>query len=103
MPSRYEPCGLGQLIALRYGSIPVARLTGGLADTVRDYRDDPGTANGFTFAEFTPQALTSTVARALSLYDQKNQWNGLVSRAMLLDFSWEASTRQYLELFMRMV
>lgn len=103
MPSRYEPCGLGQLIALRYGAIPVVRQTGGLADTIRDYRDGLPDANGFAFSEFTPSALVSTVARALTIYDQKSLWNALVSRAMILDFSWESSARQYLELFQRMV
>jgi starch synthase len=103
MPSRYEPCGLGQLIAMRYGAIPGVRQTGGLADTVRDYRDNSPDANGFAFSDFTPSALVSTVARALSLYDQKSLWNALVSRAMISDFSWESSARQYLELFQRMV
>mgnify|MGYP000913845086 CR=1 FL=1 len=103
MPSRYEPCGLGQLIAMRYGAIPVVRQTGGLADTVRDYKDNSPDTNGFTFPDFTPSALVSTVARALSLYDQKSLWNALVSRAMISDFSWESSARQYLELFQRIV
>lgn len=67
MPSRYEPCGLGQLIALRYGSIPVARRTGGLADTIVDPDDDPQRANGFLFAELSPLGMMTALDRALDL------------------------------------
>lgn len=95
MPSRYEPCGLGQLIAMRYGTIPVVRRTGGLADTVEDAgpRLDRGT--GFTFDEYSPDALRGVLERAVAACARPTAWHRLRLRAMARDFSWEASAAQY--------
>ncbi len=98
MPSRYEPCGLGQLIALRYGAVPVVRRTGGLADTVTDPLEDPA-ANGFTFTPFSAEALLAALDRALAVYRVGEKWRELMRRGMTQDFSWERAARRYGELY----
>jgi starch synthase len=95
MPSRYEPCGLGQLIALRYGTVPVVRATGGLADTVFEAADGAEVQNGFRFEDYRAVGLLATLARALLAYRDKPTWKGLVTRGMECDFSWSASARKY--------
>jgi starch synthase len=97
VPSRYEPCGLVQLIAMRYGCIPIVHNTGGLRDTVVDYREPKGT--GFVFDVADPEALAHAVDRALETYRDKRRWRALQRRAMAADHSWESSARQYIELF----
>jgi starch synthase len=102
VPSRFEPCGLTQLYALRYGAPPLVRRTGGLADTVVDasparLRDK--TATGFMFDEATPQALAATLARAAAIYRSRPRWRQLMRTAMTRDFSWNQSARQYVELY----
>jgi len=99
MPSRYEPCGLGQLIALRYGTIPIARRTGGLADTVLDY--DPRTwhGTGFLFEDYSVDALLAAVRRALSVYRSPERFPSLLQDAMAGDFSWERAAGRYLLLY----
>jgi starch synthase len=99
MPSHYEPCGLGQLIALRYGTIPLVRKTGGLADTVTDPGEDPRQANGFTFSEPSAEALLGALDRALSLYGDRRAWLSLVRRGMVQNFSWTHSAQQYLKIY----
>ncbi|GBD39059.1 Glycogen synthase [bacterium HR37] len=99
MPSRFEPCGLGQMIALRYGSIPVVRGTGGLLDTVIDYTVDKKRGNGFVFHEFSKVSLLDALVRAVSVYENQVEWRELVRRAMNEDFSWGSSSRKYLELY----
>jgi len=100
MPSRFEPCGLGQLISLRYGTIPIVRFTGGLADTVNDYNQDTGSGNGFGFYEYSGKELLNTIKRAIQLYREKpGQWESLVRNAMELDFSWARSGVEYLQLY----
>lgn len=102
MPSRFEPCGLNQLYSLRYGTLPVVRRTGGLADTVIDADATAraaGTATGFVFTETTPAALAEALRRALQLYPQTQAWKQLVQTAMRQDFSWKRSAGQYLELY----
>ncbi|MBI4491802.1 MAG: glycogen synthase GlgA [Chloroflexi bacterium] len=99
MPSRFEPCGLGQLISLRYGTLPVVRATGGLADTVQDYDPEAQTGTGFVFRAYNPFALTIAFARALEAYHQPATWRGLMARAMARDVSWSASARRYQELY----
>ena len=99
MPSRYEPCGLGQLIALRYGTVPVARQTGGLADTIRDYDHLQSEGTGFLFADYTPSALQNAVKRALCVYANKGRMGKLVADAMREDFSWGRSAEKYLALY----
>ncbi len=98
MPSHYEPCGLGQLIALRYGSIPLVRRTGGLADTICDADTDPQ-GNGFVFKTPSARALLTALDRALQRYHNHEDWAGLVQRAMAGDFSWERSAQRYVEVY----
>lgn len=100
MPSRFEPCGLGQIISLRYGTIPVVRATGGLAETIIDYDADNIEGNGFSFEEFSVTAFRKTLQRAVNVY--KNEpvvWRELVNRALESEFSWKKPSRAYLELY----
>jgi starch synthase len=99
MPSRFEPCGLGQLISLRYGTVPVVRAVGGLADTVRDFDADPRHGNGFSFAAYTRAGFSGALARALRLYRHADRWRELTVRGMREDHSWQASARKYVELY----
>jgi starch synthase len=99
MPSRYEPCGLGQLIALRYGTAPVVRRTGGLADTVTEFDPARRTGTGFIFDVFEVEAMLDALRRAASAYRQPTLWKALVKDAMSEDFSWEASAREYVTLY----
>jgi starch synthase len=99
MPSRYEPCGLGQLIALRYGAAPIVRRTGGLADTVTEFDPARRSGTGFVFDAFTPDALLTAVHRAASTFRQPPLWKTLVRNAMAEDFSWDASAREYVTLY----
>jgi len=98
MPSRYEPCGLGQLIAMSYGTIPVARRTGGIADTVVDYDLFNNNATGFLFDEYTPEAMSSAIRRALELYN-KGEWQRIVFNAMSARFRWQQSAKEYIRLY----
>jgi len=99
IPSRYEPCGLTQMIAMRYGAIPVARRTGGLADTVTDAGDPGGT--GLMFDELRPEALADALDRALAVYSDPPRWRELQTRGMQRDFSWARSARAYTDLYTR--
>jgi starch synthase len=99
MPSLYEPCGLGQMIALKYGSIPVARKTGGLADTITDYQPSSADSNGFLFDGFNTPELVTAVRRALQVYHNKEEWIRLTRQAMAGDFSWDKSALKYQELY----
>ena len=101
MPSRFEPCGLGQLISLRYGAVPVVRRTGGLADTVQDVSSDLSSGTGFVFEDYHPKALIEAVKRAVNAFQHKAAWRQLMLRGMAVDFSWEASARKYQELYLR--
>ncbi|MGC9124982.1 MAG: glycogen synthase, partial [Caldisericaceae bacterium] len=103
MPSKYEPCGLGQLIALRYATLPVVNGTGGLKDTVDDYNEYTHCGNGFMMSEFTKEALTEAIDRACSLYKDAEILENMRSLAMKCNFSWENSARKYLELFSSIV
>ena len=95
MPSLFEPCGLGQLIALRYGSIPIVRETGGLRDTVYPYNKYNGVGNGFGFKNFNSNELMQIIEYALTIYNDKNAWNNIIRQAMNSDNSWEKSATQY--------
>lgn len=100
MPSRFEPCGLGQLIAMRYGTVPVVRAVGGLADTVHDFNPVTGSGNGFVFSEYSEEALLHTVGRALALFrNDPARWEKLVRHAMEIDFSWARSAVEYVQLY----
>lgn len=100
MPSRYEPCGLSQLYALRYGTVPIVRATGGLDDTVVDASQPDGT--GFKFSDFHPDALIHAVWRAADVFPDRPRWMQLARRGMERDFSWDAASRQYEDLFNRL-
>ncbi len=99
MPSRFEPCGLGQMIAMRYGTLPVVRATGGLRDSVTDLTADPVTGTGFLFEPPTAAALDEALHRAAALYRQPQGWGAAVQRAMRKDFSWSRSAQAYLRLY----
>ena len=99
MPSRYEPCGLNQLYSLKYGTVPVVRRTGGLADTVVDADVEQGTGTGFVFGEYTGDALLDVVDRALTAYSLPSVWRKLMENGMGQDFSWAASAKKYERLY----
>ncbi len=101
MPSLFEAGGLGQMIAMRYGAVPVVRATGGLADTVTDLDTQPNLGTGFVFQPYTVEALTTALQRALFVYRRHERWQVLQSRAMRKDFSWDASARTYIDLYRR--
>ena len=99
MPSRYEPCGLSQLYAMRYGTIPVVHATGGLVDTVSDYHGASRQGTGFMFGDYDERALISALRRALFFFRTPKVWQGIMGNAMRQDFSWDKSARQYLALY----
>ncbi|KAA3616212.1 MAG: glycogen synthase GlgA [Calditrichaeota bacterium] len=99
MPSQYEPCGLNQMYSLNYGTVPIVRQTGGLADTVTDFTQFPTKGNGITFSEYTSDELFQAVERALKLFKNKQNWKKMVSRGMGEDFSWKASAAKYIKLY----
>jgi len=99
MPSRFEPCGLGQIISLRYGTVPVVRATGGLADTVTDVTANPKGGNGFVFTEYTAEACLDAVQRAMAFFQKGRGWKSLQQRGMAADLSWTASARKYVALY----
>ncbi|MCS7251882.1 MAG: glycogen synthase [Anaerolineae bacterium] len=97
MPSKFEPCGLGQMIAMRYGALPLVRPVGGLADTVRDVAREDGT--GFVFTPFTQEAFLAALNRVLDFFRNPTAWRAIQRRAMAQDFSWAASARAYEDLY----
>ncbi len=102
MPSRYEPCGLSQLIAMRYGTLPVARSTGGLKDTIIDV-DKHGHGTGFLFSEATANETAKALKRSVEYYPQQGKWIGIVKNAMLQDFSWNNSAKEYCTLYQQLI
>lgn len=99
IPSRYEPCGLTQMYALKYGTVPVVRATGGLNDTIEHYNRQRSTGNGFKFVPYSSEALVSAVKQAVDLYGDKNTWKRLMKTGMKYDFSWDRSADRYMELY----
>jgi starch synthase len=99
MPSRFEPCGLGQLIAMRYGAIPVVRNTGGLADTVKNVTEKNG--NGFVFQNYTLSEMLEAIKRAEQSFYHRAEWQNLMKHNMKLDFSWKASAKKYEEIYLQ--
>ncbi len=99
MPSRYEPCGLGQMNALRYGTVPVVRKTGGLSDTVSDYDPRRGTGTGFLFEEYSAAELVDGLRRGLEVYGDPARWKRLVQNGMKQNFSWENSAKEYVKVY----
>ncbi len=103
MPSRFEPCGLNQMYSLKYGTIPIVRATGGLADTVAPADPAAGTGTGFLFSDYTPEAFAAAVNAALKAFKNQKQWRRLMENAMSQDFSWEKSAFAYLNLYKLLV
>jgi starch synthase len=101
MPSQFEPCGLNQMYSLRYGTVPVVRAVGGLADTVRDYEPGRRSATGFVFEPYTPVALLNALSRALALYPDRKKWRELQRAGMGQDHSWDRSAREYVKIYGR--
>jgi starch synthase len=99
MPSRFEPCGLGQMIAMKYGTIPLVRKTGGLADTVENLSDDGRKGTGFVFDNYKGDELLFVLRRAVEAFRQPKLWKTLMQRAMNEDFSWDVSAAKYLSLY----
>jgi len=97
MPSKSEPCGLSQMIAMRYGAVPIVRETGGLKDTVFPYKSEY--SNGFTFASYSPEDMLYVIREAIGLYYNKEEWNALMLRGMNQSFGWDKSAREYMEIY----
>ncbi len=104
VPSRFEPCGLTQLIAMKYGTLPLVRETGGLYDTVRPFNEADGSGYGFTFAPYAAHDLAYTIRRALTFYQNDQRlWQKLMRRAMMQDYSWKHSASLYAALYEQML
>ncbi len=103
MPSHYEPCGLNQIYSLKYGTVPVVRKTGGLADTVKDWnefnKEDEQTGNGFTFEEYDGSNLIAVLRKAVEVFHQKNIWNKIINNGMKENYSWKESAVKYIDLY----
>jgi starch synthase len=99
MPSLFEPCGLNQMYSLRYGTVPIVRRVGGLADTVQDYRPGSGEATGFVFDDYTSAALLDAIQRALATFRDSETWRRLQMNGMRLDHSWDRSAREYVKIY----
>jgi len=99
MPSRYEPCGLGQMFSLRFGTIPVVHYVGGLADSIIEFDEKEKTGNGFGFSEYRESELLLSIFRALYFYRRKESWETLIKNAMTDDFSWERSAKEYVYIY----
>jgi len=100
MPSLFEPCGLSQLMALRYGTIPIVRETGGLKDTVEPYNEFESKGTGFSFVNYNAHEMLNTIRYAEKIYyDRKREWNKMIDRAMAVDFSWQVSANKYQEMY----
>jgi starch synthase len=101
MPSQFEPCGLAQMYAMRYGAVPVVHATGGLEDSVIDADEHPDAGTGFKFRPWTAGRFLEAIDRALRAYHETARWQGIVQRAMRADFSWSRSAAQYHDLYTR--
>jgi starch synthase len=101
MPSQFEPCGLNQMYSVRYGTVPVVRAVGGLADTVRDYSPGDLDSTGFVFSAYTPAALVGALQRALEVFADKRRWRALQAAGMRLDHSWDRSAKEYVKIYER--
>ena len=99
IPSRYEPCGLTQMYALKYGTVPVVRSTGGLDDTIVQFDPKKGEGNGFKFGPYKPESFLGAIRKAVALFQEAEAWNKLVTDGMKADFSWDRSAQRYLELY----
>ena len=102
MPSKYEPCGLNQMYSLRYGTVPVVRRTGGLADTIREYDPSTGEGNGFVFNGYDPEEFKAAIDRALTLWPQPTKWRQLMRNGMSSELGWTESAAKYVEAYERL-
>lgn len=103
MPSRFEPCGLNQMYSLRYGTVPIVRAVGGLADTVVDYQPRSAKSTGFVFEDATPSALLEALQRALALFPDRKRWQALQVAGMAVDYSWDRSAEEYVKIYERAI
>jgi starch synthase len=103
MPSMAEPCGISQLISLRYGTLPIVRETGGLKDTVIPYNEYTGEGNGFSFKNFNAHELLNCIKDALNLYKDSEKWLGLIEQAMDSKNDWEKSSEQYVAMYEKLI
>ncbi len=99
MPSRYEPCGLNQLYSLKYGTVPIVRKTGGLADSVKDFDEDQMNGNGFVFADYDSKALLETIKKSIYYFGKRRAWHRIMKNGMAEDFSWKKSAMEYYHLY----
>jgi len=102
MPSKIEPCGISQMIASRYGSVPIVREVGGLRDTIKDFGCEEG-GNGYTFANYNPNDLRNQMNRAIQDYQNQPEWESKMKICMNVDFRWEKSAKKYIELYKSLV
>jgi starch synthase len=103
IPSRYEPCGLTQMYALKYGTVPIARATGGLDDTIVPFDPKTGGGNGFKFSAYEPNAFLEAIRKAVDLFQDPKAWQSLIANGMKEDFSWDRSARRYMELYRSLI
>ena len=103
MPSKSEPCGLAQMIASRYGTVPIVRECGGLADTIKPYNEYEETGNGFTFTNYNAHDMMHTINYAIKLYCDHSKWSNLVKNVMKIDFSWNVSAKRYIDIYTSLV
>ena len=104
VPSRFEPCGLTQLIALRYGTVPIVRETGGLRDTVEPYNIYLDSGTGFSFENYNAHEMLNIINYAKQIYfDERDKWNGIAFRGMNKDFSWKSSAEEYSRLYRKLI
>ena len=100
MPSRFEPCGLSQLISLRYGTVPIVRETGGLKDTVQPYNEYTGEGTGFSFANYNADEMMKIIWYAMDIYyNRKDEWNNIIDNGMAMDYSWNVSADKYIGMY----
>ncbi len=103
MPSQYEPCGLNQMYSMRYGTVPIVRATGGLDDTVENFRETAGTGNGFKFHDYTARALLEKIREALYFYGKPESWRVIQRNGMSVDNSWPTAAQKYVDLYLRVL
>jgi starch synthase len=99
MPSRFEPCGLNQMYSLKYGTVPIVRETGGLADTIDNFNAQSGEGNGFTFKKYDASEMLKTIKRAVKTFQDKSVWASIQNAGMKQDYSWNQSAQKYLKLY----
>jgi len=102
MPSQFEPCGIGQLIALRYGTVPIVRETGGLRDTVQAYDHKKKTGNGFSFTNYNAHDMLHVIKLAMETFKNKKEWLGIEKNAMRSEISWKESAKKYRDIYKKL-